>query len=165
MNTLIAYVSITILYFVEARILLQNTPNCGQVAALYHKLGTILLDYVFYWKASIRLISTNTRYYLLVVSSILGFPLHFLVGLSDSLMAICTDSCRPAGKNVWALSKEVKSSPNTAPWCKHTCPSLDTAMLIVCVYLTCIIVQGSLDSMVKMFYSAAKWLRYSICYA
>ena len=48
MDILIAYVSITILKFAEATILLQNTPECGQVAALYHKLCTILLDYTFY---------------------------------------------------------------------------------------------------------------------
>ena len=55
-------------------------------------------------------------------------------------------------------SQKVTSSLNTAPWCEHTCPSVDTAMLIAYVYITLTIDQASLDSMAQMYYSTLrKW--------
>ena len=65
---------------------------------------------------------------MLVVLSIFGFMLHFLVGLSDRLMAMYTDSCRPAGKSIQALAKQVQGDKLQARQIQH--PGASTPALV-----------------------------------
>ena len=75
------------------------------------------------------MISINKKYYLLVVLSILGFTLYFLVGLSNRLIAMCTNSCRPARKNVQALCQQVQGDRLKAPQIQH--PGARTPALVL----------------------------------